>query len=76
MKLVAGSEVGVFYQPVAYLVGVLGVMLGDVFLVNVAHADDNVCPGKQAFRNTLGAVGATVVPQLFEGEAHFTWDLT
>jgi hypothetical protein len=24
----------------------------------------------------LGAVGATVVPQLFEGEAHFTWDLT
>ena len=76
VKLVAGSKVRVFYQPVAYLVRVLGVMLGDVFLVDVAHADYNFCPLQQLRGQTLGAVGATVVPQLFEGETHLTWDLT
>ena len=76
VKLVAGSKVRVFHQPVAYLVRVLGVMVGDVFLVDVAHYYDFVCPGKQAFRNTLRAVVAALVPDFLQSEQHFAWNLS
>ena len=68
VNLVAGGKVGVFHQPGGYFVRVLGVMLGDVLLVDVAHADDDIRPGKQAFRYTLRAVGATVVPEFLKSE--------
>ena len=50
-------------------------MLGDVFLVDVAHADYNFCPFQQLRGQTLGAVGATVVPDLLQSEQHLAWNL-
>lgn len=72
----SGSKVGVINEPVCYFVGVLRVMLSDEFLMNVAHYYDILCPGKQAFRDTLGAMIVWIVAQLFEGEAHLAWDFS
>ena len=51
-----GSEVGVIYQPVAYLVRVLWVVCFDTFNVDITHADYKVSPFQQLFGDTLGTV--------------------
>ena len=70
------SKMRIIYQPVAYFVRVLGVVCFNTFNVDVTHADDNVCPGKQVFRNTLRAVVAAIVPDFLQSEQHFAWNLS
>jgi hypothetical protein len=75
MEFVANSKMWVFYQPVGYFVRVLRVIRFNAFNVNIAHANNAVCPFQQLESQTLGTMIATVVPEFPQSEQHLVWDL-
>lgn len=71
----SSGKVRVIYLPIYYFRGILGIVVHNVFNMNIAHTDDTVSPLQQTFGNSLRTMVIGVVAKFFQRKAHLTRDL-